>query len=180
MFLGVDAAPASADESEDMLAEASELESSSANPSTTSTTGAAPTTIKKADRRFNILGFRNFMPAAAISAAAFSLPMLVGRKKRELHLFQQEQDDVDELLHEGYGGWEEEEEEEDDAFVRHFTEENEREMRSKDIASSNCRQLSVDESADTVVTTLHHLLVCPGRQSRTLNMILLDGLTRRR
>ena len=61
------------------------------------------------------------------------------------------------------------------------------EMRQKNIASYNCRQLSVnDESADGVVhqksvaTTLHHLLVCPGndngRQSRTLNMILLDGL----
>ena len=34
-----------------------------------------------------------------------------------------------------------------------FTTKNERDMRSKDIASSNCRQLLVDKSAGTAVTT---------------------------
>ena len=120
-------------------------------------------------------GVKFNLPAAAISAAAFSLPMLVGRKKREArrgpYWQLKNKEEVEEHNHQA-----------EDAFVRHFTAENEREMRQKNIASYNCRQLSVnDESADGVVrssvaTTLHHLLVCPGRQSRTLNMILLDGL----
>lgn len=133
----------------------------------------------KSDRgRFNLQNGMKFnLPAAAISAAAFSLPILVGRKRRQV-----------ESRRGPYWQLKEEEEEHDheaeDAFVRHFTAENEREMRKKNIASYNCRQLSVnDESAGaavpgrSVATTLHHLLVCPGRQSRTLNMILLDGLT---
>ncbi|KAI9566023.1 hypothetical protein GHT06_009822 [Daphnia sinensis] len=144
--------------------------------SASGTTESAMTT--KSDRgRFNLQNGMKFnLPAAAISAAAFSLPILVGRKRRQV-----------ESRRGPYWQLKEEEEhdhEAEDAFVRHFTAENEREMRQKNIASYNCRQLSVnDESAGavapgrSVATTLHHLLVCPGRQSRTLNMILLDGLT---
>ncbi|XP_046445725.1 mucin-5AC-like isoform X2 [Daphnia pulex] len=141
--------------------------------SSTSTTTA---TTPKSDRgRFHMQGVKFNLPAAAISAAAFSLPILVGRKKREARRgpYWQLKEKQEEVEHNH---------EAEEAFVRHFTAENEREMRQKNIASYNCRQLSVnDESAEEVgrssaVTTLHHLLVCPGRQSRTLNMILLDGL----
>lgn len=165
----------------DLTAESEEEASSSTAHPTTSTTltstttGRAPTTSRKADRRFSVQGFKNFMPAAAISAAAFSLPMLVGRRKRQYNYQEEEEEepvyDAD--------AWQVHEEE-DDAFVRHFTQENEREMREKDIVASSCRQLSVDENDGSTGTTLHHLLVCPGRQSRTLNMIVLDGLTQRR
>lgn len=140
------------------------------------TTTEAVTTTKSDRGRFNMQsGIKFNLPAAAISAAAFSLPILVGRKRRQI-----------ESRRGPY--WQLKEEEHDheaeDAFVRHFTAENEREMRLKNIASYNCRQLSVNDenggaavTGRSVATTLHHLLVCPGRQSRTLNMILLDGLT---
>lgn len=131
---------------------------------TTTARTTVPSRPTKADRRFSVQSFKSLMPAAAISAAAFSLPMLVGRKRRSEKEHPSNKD-----------VWPFAESQED-LFVKHFTIENEREMRQKNIAASQCRQLSVDESA--VGATYQHLLICPGHESRTLNMILLDGLTR--
>lgn len=131
---------------------------------TTTTVRTVPPRPTKADRRFSVQSFKSLMPAAAISAAALSLPMLVGRKRRSEEQHPSNRDT-----------WPFTESEED-PFVKHFTIENEREMRQKNIAATHCRQLSVDESA--VGATYQHLLICPGHESRTLNMILLDGLTR--
>lgn len=123
----------------------------------------------KADRRFSVQGFKSLMPAAAISAAALSLPMLVGRKRRshDQHSVENNNNDGDLWSFP---------QSEDDPFVKHFTMENEREMRKKNIASSHCRQLTVEEIA--LSAPYQHLLICPGHESRTLNMILLDGVSR--
>lgn len=134
--------------------------------SATKSTGAKPSEeTTKSDRRFSVQNFRGLVPAAAISAAAISLPILVGRKRRSNHrhstdIFWRMLDD------------------EEDSFVKHFTAENEREMRQKNIAASRCRQLSVDDSPTAQGFAHLHLLLCQGHESRTLNMILLDGSRR--
>jgi hypothetical protein len=76
--------------------------------------------------------------AAVFPAAALSMPMLVGRKKREeprrednIHLPLGLSDNDDE-----------------DAFVKHFTTENERELKQKDIAAANCRRMVYDRRSD--------------------------------
>ena len=120
----------------------------------------------KLNRRFGMQNFPPLVPAAAISAAAISLPMLVGRKRRR-STDRNASDHLWRML-----------DDEEDSFVKHFTMENEREMRQKKIAASRCRQLSVEENSRADRLAHLHLLLCQGYESRTLNMILLDGSTR--
>ena len=113
--------------------------------------------------------------AAVFPAAALSMPMLVGRKKREeprrednIHLPLGLSDNDDE-----------------DTFVKHFTTENERELKQKDIAAANCRRMVYDRRSDATregpATPKDHvdqlkLLLCPSDKEPTVwNMILLDG-----
>lgn len=55
----------------------------------------------------------------------------------------------------------------DDLLVQHFTEENQEEMRRKDISTWQCRQLVYSTEQASPV------LVCPGETNPTLNMIRL-------
>ena len=167
-------------------------ETTTAGPTTTSTTRKAvvPT---KADRRFgfpslgslpsigSLPSFR--MPssmmalAAVFPAAALSMPMLVGRKKREEPRREASRDALPLGLMNNN---------DEDAFVKHFTTENERELRQKDIAAASCRQMIYDQRSGATPeepTTKTHvdqlkLLICPSDREPTVwNMILLDGKT---
>lgn len=94
--------------------------------------------------------------AAMFPATALALPILVGRKRRDAAV--PEEPAILPWL---------EEDAFEDGFVKQFTTDHERELSEKDIETSSCRQL-IDSDHNK------HLIVCPGRTSRTLNMIVLD------
>lgn len=129
-------------------------------PPSSTTVRSAYTTVRASF--FQRAGL-SFLPVAAISAAALTLPILVGRRRRQF--------------------WEDEEAtspqwpwhwlEEPDHIVREFTNQHRREMRRQDISTLGCKQLAYgpDENKQVLAS---HLLVCPSRRSRSLNLIFLS------
>ena len=155
----------------------------------TTTLQPVPIASTKADRRFGLPSFGSLpsipslrdlpsfrLPssvmalAAVFPAAALSMPMLVGRKKREEPLHK-----VDSSLPpKGLNN-----DSEADAFVKHFTAENEYQLRQKDIAAASCRRMTYDRGTDPEsIKSVDHLnlLLCPSDREPTVwNMILLHS-----
>ena len=121
----------------------------------------APAPAVKPERRFSIHNISGGMVALAamFPATALALPILIGRKRRDFS--------DEEFSNSGPLRWLMDEEIED-GFLKKFTLEHENELSQMDIATSSCRQLVDSENSNK------HLILCPGRNSRALNMIILE------
>lgn len=133
--------------------------STPARNATGNLTSTAP--AAKPERRFSIHNISGGMVALAamFPATALALPILIGRKRRN--------SGNEESSESGPLRWLMDEEIED-GFLKKFTLEHENELSQMDIATSSCRQLVDSENSNK------HLILCPGRNSRALNMIILE------
>ena len=140
-------------------------------PATPPQQQAPSTTARSTQTTARVSFFRrtglSFLPAAAISAVALTLPILVGRRRRQ---FWQDEAAVS-------PPWPWHWLEEPDNVVREFTQHHRREMRRQDIATLGCKQLAYGPDESQLVLA-SHLLVCPSRRSRSLNLIFLNDNSR--